>query len=230
MVQLRYVIGISAILALTSFVASKADDEANAIKYRDLIKQLVSPNTAPERGGGKEEPWVKFPKGYDLAAQRQIDETRKELQDNIEEALPYLVESLDDDRYCMTINWADGDAYYNKTVGETCRQIIASHLEVYRRKIRFSFIPGQWRYYDYKPISKEWWAERKDRSLVDLQIEAIDWAIERRMAETKIGNLGLDRLNEVAALTKLRDELKDSKTPAEPMGLSRTQTRDVPAR
>jgi hypothetical protein len=179
-------------------------------KYRELIQRLVSPNKEPmttNRSSGS----VKFPAGYDVKAQERIAAARQVLHDNFAEALPFLIEALDDTRYCMTINWADGDAYYNRSVGSICRDVIASQLEVYRGKIRFSG-PQHWHRYGYGPISKEWWQARKGRSLAELQIEAIDWALERRMAEPA-AEVREDREHEIADLRKLRGEIATSGKP-----------------
>jgi hypothetical protein len=111
--------------------------DKTAKKYVDLIAQLVGPNKAPSITYNFDEASVKFPRGYDVKAQERIKAARQSLQDNLEEALPYLVKALNDERYCMTIDWADGDAYYNKSVGDICRNVIASQLEVYRDTIRF---------------------------------------------------------------------------------------------
>ena len=150
-------------------------------KYRALIEQLASPNEeAMTRNGGHST--VTFPTGYDVQAQNRIEAARQTLQDNFEEALPFLLDALDDKRYSMTIDWAEGDAYYNYSVGRVCRDVIASQLEVYRDLIWFSG-PQHWHRYDYKEVSKKWLPKQKGRSLADLQIAAIDWAIEQRMAE-----------------------------------------------
>lgn len=189
--------------------------------YRALIEELASPNNKPttsKRGGGH----VKFPAGYSVKAQRRIDEARRILQDDIEESLPFLIDALDDKRYCLTIDWADGDAYYNFSVGEICKDVVRSHLEIYRDKIGFSG-PQHWKKYNYA-ITKEWWAARKDRSLVELQIEAIDWAIELRKVDDMEGRT--DRATELANLEKLRDEIKSSQKPAKPRRMFRMETKN----
>ncbi|HWE40707.1 MAG TPA: hypothetical protein VG406_29465 [Isosphaeraceae bacterium] len=180
--------------------------------YKQLVAQLVSPN----RKATTDVDFVRFPAGYDVKAQDRIDSVRKVLQDNFEAALPSLINALDDDRYCMTIDWADGDAYYNKSVSDICRDILASQLEVYRDKIRFGG-PTHWHRYDYGPISKEWWQKRKNRSLAELQVEAIDWAIKRREAAREKER----RKEELAALRKLRDGIARSEKPAKPRGMLR---------
>jgi hypothetical protein len=155
---------------------------------------------------------VRCTAAYDRMAQRRVDEARKALHDNFEEALPHLIDALDDQRYSMTVNWADGDAYPNYSVGEVCRNVIASQLEVYRDKIRFSV--KRWHEYNY-PVSKTWWKTRKDRSLAELQLEAIDWAIERRKTESEKER----REEELVALRELREQVAKSSKPAKSRGL-----------
>jgi hypothetical protein len=122
----------------------------------------------------------------------------------------------------MTIDWAEGDAYYNYSVGDVCRDVIASQLEVYRNKINF-FGPHDWHRYDYRPITKEWYRDRKEQSLAELQIEAIDWAIKKREAEPK-DKVGEERENEIAELQKLRGEIAKSGKPAKSNGMLRMIT------
>lgn len=202
----------------------RGDDETKGDAkrdYRALVAELASPNSEPTtsyRGGGH----VHFPRRYNVKAQRRIDEVRHILRDNIEASLPFLVAALNDERYSLTINWADGDAYYNRSVGSICKNVIASHLEIYRDKIGFSG-PQHWNKYNY-PISKEWWARRKDKSLAELQVEAIDWAIELRKVDDMEART--DRATELAELEKLRDEIKSTGKPAKPMPLFRMVTKN----
>jgi hypothetical protein len=192
-----------------------------ARKYRALVQQLVSPNKGPitENGDGGS---VRFPTGYDVKAQRRIEAARQVLHDNFEESLPYLVEALDDERYCMTIDWAEGDAYYNFSVGDICRNVIAANLEVYRDAIVFSDAP-HWNRYNYTAISKSWWQARKGRTLAELQIEAIDWAIARRRAEPE-SQISERRKDELPALQKLRAEIAKSGKPAKSRRMHRMVT------
>lgn len=183
-------------------------------KCAELISQLASPNNAPiRRNGTKGRTKLTFPEGYDVKAQLNIKAVRQTLCDNIPESLPCLVAALGDQRYCMTINWADGDGYYNYSVGQVCLDVIRSRLEVYRDAIHFHG-PGHWHHYDY-PVSKEWWETRKGKSLAELQIEAIDWAIERRRAEDE-EQIAERRKNEIVDLQKLREEIAKSRQPATP--------------
>jgi hypothetical protein len=196
--------------------------EELAKKYNELVQTLVSPNEKPVTRNDGGSGHAKFPAGYDVKAQERIEAARQALYDNFEEALPFLVEALDDNRYCMTIDWAEGDAYYNYSVGKVCRDMIASHLEVYRDKISF-LGPGDWHRYDYGAINKEWYRDRKRRSLAELQVEAIDWAIKKREVDQK-PEVGEDFEHEVSEMQKLRGEIAKSGKPAKPRGMQRMIT------
>lgn len=193
-------------------------------KYPKLVEQLASPNKRPEKGFEKGDSFVRFPKGYDREAQERIATVRKTLADNIEEALPALIAALDDKRYCMTTRWQEGDTYFNESVGSVCEGIIASHLEVYFDCFSFSG-PTRFNSYRYNVISKEWYSDRQDKSLVELQIEAIDWAIEKRKAEPeeKLWDRSGDELTK---LQKLRDDITKSSKPVERRGIKRVITAD----
>ncbi|QDU30893.1 hypothetical protein ETAA8_60420 [Anatilimnocola aggregata] len=205
-----------------TLTAQGPEQLAQAADYRELVAGLASPNkNATTTHGG--EPHVRFPAGYDVEAQRRIDQTRKELQENFEAALPFLVEALDDKRYCMTVSWAEGDAYYNYSVGAICRDIIASQLEVYRNKIRFSDAP-HWNRYNYPLISKQQMKKRDGRRLAELQVEAIDWAINKLDAAGNRQND--DDKTAVAELKKLRTDILESGIPAKPNRLLRPVFRD----
>jgi len=219
---LSAVSGVAQLLILSSCCLGGEPQakDAEAKKYRELVAQLISPNREPTTGDES----VTFPAGYDVPAQERIDKARRTLHANIEEALPYLIESLDDKRYSMTIEWAEGDAYYNYSVGEICRDIIQDRLEVYRDKISFSG-PTHWNRYNYDVISKKWWRNRQGHSLADLQVEAIDWAIKRRKAEPK-SQIDEDRQNEVVELKKLRDGIKATGKPVPAGKILRMETSD----
>jgi len=207
--------GIGVLLALLN--RENRDDpsvqDRLAKKYRGLVQELVSPNEKPttrNRAGGS----VTFPAGYGVKAQEHVASARQVLYDHFEEALPFLIDGLDDHRYSMTIDWAGGDAYYNYSVGHVCRDIIASQLEVYRDRISFSG-PSHWHRYDYGPINREWWHDRAKRSLAELQVEAIDWAIER-CRTVPDDEVHQDRMTQIAHLKELRDEITKSGKPAKP--------------
>ena len=171
----------------------------------------MSPNQEPEIFGARNNR-VTFPENYDHKAQQQVAAARKELYENCDKALPALVEVLDDKRYCMTIRPVDGDNFYNHSVGQIVRQVIAANLEVYRSHLRFS--KPRWNKYTF-PVSKEWGQLHKSLPLEKLQVEAIDWAIG--MVKTEIKEAGetqqAELTKELIALEKLRNEISQSGKP-----------------
>jgi hypothetical protein len=204
-----------------------ATKDARAKEFKALIEQLASPNMKPMTHNDGDAT-VKFPPRYDVQAQARINEARKQLQRDVEEALPFLVEALNDARYSLTMDWADGDGYYNRSVGEVCEEVITSHLEIYRDKIRFSS-PQHWRRYNGAPISKEWYEPRKDRSLAELQVEAVERALALRKADrgkSEPKEVREESNKEVSALEALRDQIVKSGKPVEPQRLLRMVTRD----
>jgi hypothetical protein len=197
---------------------------AKELNVAKLVEELVSPNKPPVTQNQSMSS-VKFPAGYDVAAQRRINDIRQTLYDNVEDSLPFLINALDDERYCLTINWAEGDGFYNESVGAICRNIIASQLEVYRDTFRFSD-SGHYHKYDYKPISREWWQARRDRKLYELQIEAVEWAIQQ-LEKDDDSDSRFDKKTQLSDLRKLRDSIAKERKPAKPRRMHKMQTRDV---
>ncbi|MFO0816821.1 MAG: hypothetical protein U1A77_02690 [Pirellulales bacterium] len=224
--NVTFAFALSALMLATD-EPSKSDKAP--LDFRQLVAQLASPNEAPNinnrrapKTNNRREPRVTFPSSYDREAQEKALAARQLLYDNFADALPELIASIDDQRYSITISWADGEEYYNQEVGAVCKNVIASQLEVYRAKIRF-LGPGHWHKYTY-PVSKEWWEKHKDKSHRQLQIIAIDWAIEERKKEKGID--GDDRNNELTELIKLREQLALSDKPLDGRSMYRTVTQD----
>jgi hypothetical protein len=193
--------------------------------YRKLVEGLASPN-APIRCVHTESAVLSIPPNYDWKAQRQIEEKRKALYDDCEKALPFLIEGCTDARYSMTAPWSEGDAY-NRCVGSICLEIIAHHVEAFRQFMRFKG-PRDWHAYNFIPrihavgklVSEakkkevqQWWRGRKQKSIYQLQLDAFDWAIEKRKGELKKA-AGEDRTalsEEIQQLTTACRKLSRSK-------------------
>jgi hypothetical protein len=192
-----------------------------ADKFKGLIEQLASPNKAPTVVN-RENASVTFPADYDAKAQVRIEAVRQELCDHFEEALPYLIEAVDDKRYCMTIRWGEGpQGYHNRSVGKICDDLIRSQLEIYRDSIRFAG-PEHWYRYSYD-FSLEWWQKRKGQTLAELQVESINWEIDMRQTEAE-GRDGKRVAADIAALKKLREEISSTGKPVKGDGMERMAT------
>lgn len=216
-----------ALITLAAFVLSvhvtncfsqdKEQTSETALQYKAMIDQLASPNAKPKTHINGKPYKVRFPADYDDKSQELVDEARRSLNRDIAKALPFLIDGLNDKRYSMTIRWGEGDAYYNKTVGEICSEIISANLEVYRKEITF-LGPQHWHQYTFPNVNKEWLAKNSSRTLIEMQLEAIDWAIEQRAKEN--GRIDReDRAQEPKKLQAMRDKLKESKEPLPGSGL-----------
>jgi hypothetical protein len=195
----RFIVFASATLpsqAVAAFGGDTSYANDRKLDYRELAKGLVSPNKPCKcEIGGTE---VQFPPGYDAAAQDRIEKNRQTLYEHCEDALPALTEGCTDSRYSMT--WRSDSYCGNMCVGEVCLEIIADRLEAYRRYMSlgtkedywgFRFVPrlhgaiGDDVTDARKKEIEDWWRGRKGKTLVELQIEAFDWAISKRTEQDK---------------------------------------------
>jgi hypothetical protein len=192
-------------------IARSADPptKRQAQKYRALVEQLASPNKEATTHVNGDPEKVIFPKDYDVQAQKSVGAARAELHQNFAEALPYLIDGLEDKRYSMTVSIVDGEAYYNYSVGQICRELICLELEVYRDS--FIFTKQEYHAFNY-PISKEWYSTRTKKTVPELQIEAIDWAITKGRGGRRSDQF--DQSESFARLQKLRAEIVKTGTPA----------------
>lgn len=169
----------------TSAPCAEKRKPATADQIKALVEGLVSPNPAPDErtlqagmlkaGGG-------FPRGYDHKKQAQVHRACRELTELGPRAFPFLIERWEDKRYCLTTEEA---GYENQSVGAICRQIIEGQLQPYGRFQRGYTDPRG------KPLrpgyasgligsreeAREWWGKNKDKTLVQMQQEVLDWVI-----------------------------------------------------
>ena len=144
------------------------------------IDQLANPEPKPKNVCGKTA--INPPKGAEafIRRQRPIKAAYDELSVNVEVALPLLVKHAGDDRFSYVYESGISGFYSCMTVGDACRQIIQYHVEVCRPHVQ-------------KPLDNEgrsrslsfieecggvagWWQPRREMSLMELQLECIEWA------------------------------------------------------
>jgi hypothetical protein len=209
-----------------------AEEENNERDYRKLVAGLASPNKPIKCDNSDEAVTVSIPPNYDWKAQARIERNRRILFDNCEEALPFLIEGCTDARYSLTSHWSEDDIY-SWCVGEVCLEIVASHVEIFREHTRFRG-PREWHEYNFIPRLhsaigsgvtaerkkqvQDWWRGRRGKSLLELQVEAFDWAIEKRKQERTSRSAGKPDENaaredasapdDIRQLIAARDKLK----------------------
>ncbi len=150
-----------------------------------LIEQLASKSEPPFAENARAD----LPRGLResdlIRIQQPIRKAYADLSDNIEVALPLLVEHANDKRFSYVYESISG-AFVKASVGSTCRRLVYHHIEVYGPHVRSfggSGTPGE-PPFPRKPAFiadagglEKWAASRKEKSLAELQIEAIEWAI-----------------------------------------------------
>ena len=191
----KVVVVAVAVLLQVPYSTLQADDNEQPNKRLDrqrieaLIADLRSPNKDPNP---KFQPFIKLPKAYDLAAQEKVERAQEELIEMKEAAFPVLISHLKDKPYSRSISTA---IFRSLSVGDVCFMIIEGQVDLagMRYKARtgsdgkfhmhdgyFSqYCKGGW--HSQEGMEK-WWKEHKNDSLKEMQIEALEWAIERERA------------------------------------------------
>ena len=207
----------------------KLGGKGKELYYRKLVEGLVSPNKPAKCDVDDSRPT--YPPNYDKEAQARIEKHQQILSDHCDVALPFLIEGCTDSRYSLT--WQSDSYCGNACVGEVCLGIVTSYLEIYREympslveKIRcraYNYVPrihgaiGNEVSEEKKKEIEEWWRARKGKTLLQLQLEAIDWAIEKRKEERKHALGGkhdwevqavLEATKEIKRLVAVRDKIK----------------------
>jgi hypothetical protein len=157
-----------------------------------LISRLKSPNKPanPDRT-----PLIGYPTDYDFKAQEKVSEAERKLVNLGQSAFPILVEHLNDPEYSQSFDTA---LLSDFTVGEVCYMIIRRQIEPADRrgyKIREGSdgkshtMPHYFHSYyksgqPRKDQLSRWWAGHRDKTIQEMQIEALEWTIEE---EKRIG-------------------------------------------
>lgn len=184
-------IALGLMMAIIVFGLAQAEEgqrKSITRDYQALVKGLVSTNRPADCADAEAPP--RFPHSYDRHAQGRIENNRRILYEHCEEALPLLMEAVSDNRYSLTYQ---SDSYTgNLSVGGVCLEIVSAYLEVYRPYIdsgsKESLLAHTFfRQFKSSKEIEDWWQGRKDKSLVGLQIEALEWAIAKRQEEVRPG-------------------------------------------
>jgi hypothetical protein len=189
MLACRTILSLGALAILTFATSSDAGEKPSPTRKclttaqcERLVKQLVYPGKPPFKGR------YVFPEQVDQEAisarQEKIKSAHDRLSDNIEVALPILVKHTGDDRFSYVFEDVGTSGVIVKTsVGHACYGIITAHVEVYRRHVTrrdFSEIPRCPSFIDACGGLDRWWKTRKDRTLAELQLEGIEWALRQK--------------------------------------------------
>jgi hypothetical protein len=158
--------------------AGPATSHLAASECDQLVKELVYPGKPPFKGA------YVFPEKLDLrtvrAKQKRVKAAYDRLSDNIDVALPVLVEHADDNRLSYVFEDVGTSGVITKaSVGWACCEIVEAHVEVYRRhltRLDFASSPRSPSFIAACGGIRRWWKARKGKPLAELQLETAEWA------------------------------------------------------
>lgn len=129
---------------------------------------------------------LRVPRNYDFEAQKKVYLAEQKLSLLGPPAFEALVRHINDKSYCKTDLWNDFNTDWN--VDEICHQILAHQIEVVRfpygkgRRLGDGMVYwfGSYNHAVAKYGSEEkWWKANRNRSLKEMQIEALECSIKR---------------------------------------------------
>lgn len=91
-------------------------------------------------------------------------------------SLPYLVESLKDERFSYPEKHPSSDVFENQSVGAACRRIIEKKLLLQNPKLADDRGIAVWR---NLPVNKEWYSRVKAMTLFEMQVDSLDWLLKQ---------------------------------------------------
>lgn len=190
---------------------------------RNLINQLANGNRKPGHEGAKARPI--WPPEYDWKEQERIERVWKRLHARAGEDLGELFDHINDKRYCLTLESPSG-AWNDWDVGDLCYHILRVNIEPYQR-------PGDRRFDRFIPHPRsqdpslgEWWQPRSDKSLLDLQLEAISHAetsTTRWLEKTEDEEERQKYRADLAHLVKLREKIEETEEPIRVVVIAREE-------
>ncbi len=188
---MKYLVAVGMLAAIVAFLDAGDPTSSNkkrltAADCERLVRQLANPNKPPFK-----EAYV-FPHKLDarkiMKQQEKIREAYNTLSDNFELSLPILVKHTDDGRFSYVHEDVGTSGVIVKaSVGKACYRMIKSHVEVYRREVTrpdFAFIPRcpSFIMEECRGV-KKWWKGREKKTLAELQLEGIEWALKLKKPE-----------------------------------------------
>ncbi len=157
-------------------------------KGERLINALTTTNDPPElfkTTSGLRTPI--FPANFNWKEYARVRAAIKDLESNIEEAWPSVIEHLTDPGFCFTVERYD--SAHNDSRGDVCYEIARSWLN----RAYAGLMPMDRPLYQYQApngmkheLLQEWCRARRDKKLYEMQIEAGEWAISIIPKESKM--------------------------------------------
>jgi hypothetical protein len=181
-VMFRVVLVLTLLGAMAAAGGEGSDQESLTLADCErVVEQLANPGKPPFT----EVYVLDLPKGVresDLRRQQQtIAEAYNALSANIEVAFPVLAAHIADKRFSYVYEDGVSGVYECETVGGACRRIIDEHVAFYEELVAKRDDDGRaksvWFAYDKAGGMEKWLKDRQGRSLAELQLEAVEWAV-----------------------------------------------------
>lgn len=148
----------------------------------------------------------------------EVKQAYDKLAKNFEVALPALVAAAEDKRYSHYQEEPGNGAYTSRTVGYACRDLIRRHVEIYGDRLKFldgTSVPRSIYFLEAQGGVKKWYADRKEDSLLEMQLEALAWA-EEQPVPSQLRNQRAAWQKAQFALVEFRQKLKKTGEPHRP--------------
>jgi len=156
------------------------------------------------------------PRNTDRTALADVKAAYDTLSLHFPDSLPSLIGGLSDRRYSYWQEVPSNGAFVCHDVGDACYEIIAAHIEVYRRYLRVldrTGVPRTPHFLSAMGGVKKWYEARAEKSLFDLQLEALEWALQQP-PDKRVEQADWNK--SVSALQKFRDEFAKDRKPFDP--------------
>jgi hypothetical protein len=105
-----------------------------------------------------------------------VEKAYNQLSNHFIAALPYLIESLGDERYSFPREHPSSGVFENQTVGAACRSIINRKLLIKNPIVADHRGIAVW--YNL-PIDKTWYSRVKQMTLFELQVDSMNWLLKQ---------------------------------------------------
>ena len=175
-------------------------------KGERLIKALATTNRPPKLHKGPESVFPIFPTDFDWKEYARERDAIKDLEAHSEEVWPSIVEHMSDTDYCFTAQFIDSAKNYSR--GDVCSRIAQTWINgAYR-----GFMPGGEGQNLRLPAEgpkalQDWCRKRRNKTFVEIESDAADWAISTIQNEGLASQELIDRaVNGIRArISKIRE-------------------------
>ena len=189
----------------------------------ELVEALASKNMPPllQPGGkGGRQRVASLPEGFTKKAQDEVYMALSKILIAGVDAIPHLIEHLEDKRYCLTWDY-DGDGPRNATVRNVCWMVLHRQIDMNEQYLLFGAREIHFGTFSYvsqnigdRAKGREWWQQHKSKQLWEIQSEALTWLVAR---EKDVAAKD-EQLSGIVDQVMVREQIKRLKKSQMPVG------------